>query len=70
MTPYKDHILRATAADGQIRAFAASTKDLAEYARTIHNASPVAAIALGRLLTAVAMMGTMMKNDSDKLTIQ
>ncbi|HIZ76805.1 MAG TPA: Hsp33 family molecular chaperone HslO [Firmicutes bacterium] len=70
MTAYKDHIIRATAAHGQIRAFAASTKNLAEYARSIHNASPVATIALGRLLTAAAMMGTMMKNNEDKLTVQ
>ena len=65
-----DYIVRATAADGQVRAFAATTKELVEAAREHHNTSPVATAALGRLLTAGAMMGSMMKNDTDMLTIQ
>ena len=66
----KDYIVRATAAEGQVRAFAATTKELVETAREHHNTSPVATAALGRLLTAGAMMGSMMKNDTDMLTIQ
>ena len=66
----KDYIVRATAANAQIRAFAASTTELVEEARTRHNTSPVATAALGRLLTAGAMMGSMMKNDTDMLTLQ
>ena len=66
----KDYIVRATAASGQVRAFAATTKDVVETARKNHNMSPIATIALGRLLTGGAMMGTMMKNDTDVLTIQ
>lgn len=66
----KDYIVRATAGDGQIRAFAATTKELVEEARARHNTSPVATAALGRLLTAGAIMGSMMKNDSDVLTLQ
>lgn len=65
-----DYIIRASAADNQIRAFAATTKELVEYARTIHGTSPVATAALGRLLTAGAMMGSMMKGDNDILTLQ
>ena len=65
-----DYIIRATAAEGQIRAFAATTRDLVEAARDAHNTSPVATAALGRLLTAGAMMGSMMKNDTDMLTLQ
>lgn len=65
-----DYIVRATAAGNQIRAFAATTKDTVEAARQAHNTSPVATAALGRLLTGGAMMGTMMKNDSDLLTLQ
>ncbi len=65
-----DYIVRATAANSQIRAFAATTRNVVETARAAHNTSPVATAALGRLLTAGAMMGTMMKNDSDMLTIQ
>ena len=65
-----DYIIRATAAEGQIRAFAATTRDLVEYARSAHNTSPVATAALGRLLTAGAMMGLMMKGEKDLLTLK
>lgn len=66
----KDYIVRATAANSQVRAFAATTRELVETAREHHNTSPVATAALGRLLTAGAMMGSMMKNDTDMLTLQ
>ena len=56
-----DYIIRAIAANDQIRAFAAVTTETVETARQDHNTSPVATAALGRLLTAGAMMGTMMK---------
>lgn len=65
-----DYIVRATAADSQIRAFAATTKETVELARQYHNTSPVATAALGRLLTASAMMGAMMKGEKDLLTLQ
>lgn len=65
-----DYIVRATAAEGQIRAFAAYSKDTVEKARKAHNTSPVATAALGRLLTGGAMMGIMMKGDKDILTLQ
>lgn len=66
----KDYIVRATAADNQVRAFAATTREVVETAREHHNTSPVATAALGRLLTGGAMMGSMMKNETDMLTIQ
>ena len=66
----KDYIVRATAGNGQVRAFAATTRGLVEEARQRHNTSPVATAALGRLLTAGGLMGSMMKNDSDVLTLQ
>ncbi|MDD6440599.1 MAG: Hsp33 family molecular chaperone HslO [bacterium] len=66
----KDYIVRATAGEGQVRAFAATTRELVEEARGRHNTSPVATAALGRLLTAGTMMGSMMKNDTDVLTLQ
>ena len=53
-----------------MRAFAATTKNLVEIARQHHNTSPVATAALGRTLTAGAIMGSMMKNDTDMLTLQ
>ena len=65
-----DYIVRATAANNQIRAFAATTKNTVETARASHNTSPVATAALGRLLTAGSMMGVMMKGDKDILTLQ
>lgn len=65
-----DYIIRATAANSQIRAFAAVTTDVVETARKAHNTSPVATAALGRLLTGGAMMGAMMKGDKDILTLQ
>ncbi len=65
-----DYIVRATAANNQIRAFAITSKELVEEARTRHNTSPVMTAALGRLLSGAAMMGTMMKGEKDLLTVQ
>lgn len=65
-----DYIVRATAADAQIRAFACTTKGVVETARQAHNTSPVVTAALGRLLSAGAMMGSMLKGDDDLLTLQ
>ena len=65
-----DYMIRATAADGMIRAFAAVSRDLVEKARSLHNTSPVATAALGRTLTCAVMMGTMMKSAEDLLTVQ
>lgn len=66
----EDCIVRGTAADNQIRVFAATTRNMVEHARQIHNTSPVATAALGRLMTAGAMMGSMMKGEKDILTLQ
>ncbi len=65
-----DYIVRATAADGQIRAFAITAREMVEEARSAHHTSPVITAALGRLLCGAAMMGTMMKGEKDLLTIQ
>ncbi len=66
----QDYIVRATAASQQLRIFAAASRNLVEQARKIHNTSPVATAALGRLLTAGCMMGSMMKGERDVLTLQ
>ena len=63
-----DYIVRAVAADKQIRAFAITSREMVETARQHHNTSPVATAALGRLLTGGAMMGVMMKGEKDMLT--
>ena len=64
-----DYIVRATAANAQIRAFACTTKETVETARQAHNTSPVITAALGRLLSAGVMMGSMLKGE-DLLTLQ
>lgn len=66
----EDYIVRATAANGQIRAFAVTAKHVVDHARQAHNTSPVATAALGRLLAAGSMMGIMMKGENDLLTLQ
>lgn len=65
-----DYIVRAIAANSAIRAFAITSKNLVEEARVHHNTSPVITAALGRLLSGASMMGSMMKNEKDLLTIQ
>lgn len=65
-----DYIVRATAANAQIRAFASTTRELVEEARKAHNTSPVVTAALGRLMTGGVMMGTALKGEKDLLTLQ
>ncbi len=65
-----DYIVRATAAGAQIRAFAATTRDLVEAGRRAHDTSPVVSAALGRLMTGGVMMGAMLKGEKDLLTLQ
>ncbi len=64
-----DYIVRGTAANGMIRAFASCTRELVEEAHSIHHTAPVASAALGRLLTGAGMLGVMMKGDKDLLSI-
>lgn len=66
----EDYLVRATAADAQIRAFAATTKNITEYARQCHDTSPIMSAALGRLMTGTLMMGVMSKSDTDVTTVQ
>ena len=66
----EDYIVRATAADDTVRAFAIRSTNLTAEAREIHHTFPVVTAALGRLLSAGAMMGSMMKGENDKLTLQ
>lgn len=65
-----DYMIRATAADGQIRAFAATTREMVETAKNAHNTSPIATATLGRLMTAAAMMGADLKGEKDLLTLR
>ena len=65
-----DYMIRGTAANDEVRFFAAFTRDTVEYARAAHGLSPICTAALGRLLTAGAMMGAMMKSEKDLLTLK
>ncbi len=67
---YKDYMVRATAMDGEIRAFAVTSRDTVETARQIHGTYPTATAALGRLLSAGLMMGADMKDDDDLITVK
>ncbi len=66
----KDYVVKATAAEGFIRAFAVTTKGVTEEARKRHHLSPIASAALGRTMAAGLMMGVDLKNDEDLMTIQ
>ena len=65
-----DYMIRATAANAQVRAFAVSSRDLVEHAREAQDLSPVAAAALGRTMSAALMMADMLKGPQDLLTIK
>ncbi len=65
----KDYVIRATAGEGQVRAFVATTTNLVEKAREVHGTTKVATAALGRTLIATSIMGLMMKNKGDKVTV-
>ena len=65
-----DYMIRATAGNAQIRAFAVTSRDLVEYAREAHDLSPVAAAALGRTMSAALMMAEMLKGPQDLLTVK
>ena len=70
MSEYKDYMIRAVAADAQIRAFTITSRDLTEKARQAHNTSPIATAALGRAMSGALMMADMLKGPRDLLTIQ
>ena len=65
-----DYIVNAITSNGAIRVVAADTTELCNRAQEIHKMSPTAAAALGRTLTAAAIMGSMLKSSEDSLTIQ
>ena len=66
----KDYIVRATAANDAVRAFAITSREMVEEARVMHETSPIVTAALGRMLSAGAMMGVMLKSENDLLTLQ
>lgn len=69
MCEYKDVLLRGTIGGGQARIFVISSRNMVEEARLVHGTSPVCTAAIGRVLSAAAMMGSHLKNDADRLTL-
>lgn len=68
--PAGDYIVSALALNGQVRAFACRTTRLCQEAQDIHQMSPVAAVALGRLMTGTLLMAEQgLKNDSDTISM-
>lgn len=65
----QDQLIRGILKQGQARILMASTAQLAEQARLLHQPTPVCTAALGRLLTASCLMGAMLKSDTDRLTV-
>ena len=65
----ENYVIRATAAEGQIRAFACTTAGVCEEQRRIHNTFPICTAAVGRLMSAALMMAVDMKGEKDLLTL-
>ena len=66
----KDKIINAVAMDGTVRIIAGTTTNLVEKVREIHECTPVAAAALGRMITAGALLGTTLKSDKEIMTLR
>ena len=65
-----DTILRAMTTDGWVKAVAINSRNIVERARSIHNTTPTATAALGRVLSACAMLGNMQKVENGSVTLQ
>lgn len=66
----KDYLIRGIDEGGTIRIFVATTTNMVEEARVTHDTAPTSTAAIGRALTAAGMMGVMMKNKEDRLTLK
>jgi len=66
----KDYLIKCMDRLGRVRLYVARTSNLVEEARRVHETSPTATAALGRVLTAGSIMGSMMKNEKDSLTLK
>ncbi|MBF8984197.1 Hsp33 family molecular chaperone HslO [Lutibacter sp. B2] len=66
----KNYVVRAMAANKSVRILLAVSTEMVEKARQTHNTMPVATAALGRTITATAMMGLMLKGEKNKVTVQ
>ncbi len=64
-----DEMIRLTLMDGQVRVMMCETTAMAQRAADIHNSTPVCTAAMGRLMTATAMLGVMMKGERESVTV-
>lgn len=65
-----DILTKAVTKDGFMRIYTVTSKETVETARKIHNTTPVVTAALGRILTAGILMGSMLKTENADLTLQ
>ena len=54
---------------GSFRVYLTISTDMVEEARKIHDTTPLASAGLGRVLTGAGLMGLMLKNEGEKLTV-
>ncbi|MDR2665709.1 MAG: Hsp33 family molecular chaperone HslO [Oscillospiraceae bacterium] len=66
----RDEIIKAVSGDGFVSLTAVTSRVMAERARDIHGASPVATAALGRAMSATAMMGAALKSEDTSVTVR
>ena len=65
----KSTILRAMTRDGSARLLVINSKEMVNSVVSSHHTSPTGTAALGRLVTAASMIGTMLPEDKDSVTI-
>ena len=64
-----DEMIRLSLMGGQVRVMMCETTQMCQKAADIHGATPVCTAAMGRLMTATAMLGVMMKGDDESVTV-
>lgn len=66
----KDKIIRGTAKDGMVRFIGGITTNLVNEGTALHECTPVASAALGRMLTAASLMGVQLKSEKEAITLR